>query len=1037
MKFDFKIQPYQTDAVRDVIDVFSDEIFDECNRYRFDFGSDSGRQRILDPEAGYGHDDGSAYSNHIITLDEDQLLSNIHSVQDRSNLMRSKSLDRTLGAVSLDVEMETGTGKTYVYIKTMFELNKHYGWSKFIVVVPSIAIREGVRKSFEITQDHFMEHYGKKARFFVYDSSNLQKLDDFSQDSGINVMIINSQAFAASMKEGAKNKESRIIYSERDEFQSRRPIDVIAANNPIIILDEPQKLLGDRKKESETLKALREHFNPLFSLNYSATHKVQHNLVHSLDALDAYNGKLVKKIEVKGIELNNLQGTSCYINVQDIVLDPKIPPRARLEIDVKQANGIRRKTFTMDNGDSLYSQSGDLESYRNLFISNIDAVNGYVEFSNGGRLSPGQVSGDVAEGDLRRAQIRETIISHLDKEEKLFKRGIKCLSLFFIDEVAKYRQYDESGDEILGEYGRIFEEEYENILSERWALFDEKYMEHVKTIPVTSTHKGYFSIDKKSRRVIDSKVGKKSEDSDDVDAYDLILKDKERLLSFEEPTRFIFSHSALREGWDNPNVFQICALKTSDNVVGRRQEVGRGLRLCVDSKGRRMDVEECGDLIHAINRLTVIASEGYDTFVKGLQSEISEIIRQRPRKVDKELLTGRRIVIQGEERVIDGQLATRIYQYLVRNDYIDDNDMPTESCRDILDSGNVFIDPDSDLAAYGDAVAEIVRVVIEGGNLENMVDNGLKPRIKENKLNDNFSKREFQELWKEINHRHTYRVEFDSDELIGKSIKAINEGLFVRELSYSMKTGSQKDSVRESDVRSGSSFESRREETKVLDRVQNNVRYDLVGEIAKGANITRRTAASILKGMEERRFDMFVKNPEEFISKISRFIEDEKATLIVDHITYDRLEERYDSSIFTANRSECDPKKAFQGSKHIMDYVFTDGLAEDSVEKRFAQSLDRAEEVAVYAKLPKGFKIPTPVGNYTPDWAIAFDDSKGIRHVYFIAETKGSMDSMQLKPIERAKIHCAEKVYNLEDSKVRYHHVDTYENLLSLIRDME
>ena len=1030
MKFTFKIQPYQTDAVEKIIEVFDGESFDDRNRYRFDKGDFSNTELIF--EDGKFVSEISAYSNHPITISSERLLDNIRSIQENGELVPSKSLDASLGKCSLDIEMETGTGKTYVYIKTMFELNKRYGWSKFIVVVPSIAIREGVKKSFEITQDHFMEHYGKKARFFIYDSSNLQKLDDFSRDSGINVMIINSQAFATSLKEDGKSKDSRIIYSERDEFQSRRPIDVIAANNPIIVLDEPQKLSGKATQE-----ALRKHFNALFSLNFSATHKVSHNLIYSLDALDAYNQKLVKKIEVKGIETKNLKGTSCYIYIDDIVLSPKDPPRARIEMEISHSNGIRRETRILSYGDNLYAESNGLGAYKDVFVSDINAIQGYVEFSNGERLSPGDVIGDTSEENLRRIQIRETIISHLDKEERLFRRGIKCLSLFFIDEVSNYRQYDDSGNQVLGPYGRMFEEEYSSILSERGKLFDPDYMEYVQSIPVSSTHQGYFSIDKKTKRSVNSTVKGKSEYSDDADAYDLILKDKERLLSFEEPTRFIFSHSALSEGWDNPNVFQICALKHSDSTIRKRQEVGRGLRLCVDSKGERMDQEECGELIHDINKLTVIASEGYDSFVRDLQKEISEDLRERPTKLDKELLSRMRITVEGEDRTITGPVANRIYHQLIRMGYIDESDRPTEECRRAIESGTVFFDPPSGLSEYNDAVVQLVRTIMDGGALDGMIEDGKRARIKENRLNDNFNKREFQALWNEINHKYTYRVEYNSQELIRKSIKSIDDNLFVSRLSYIMTGGEQNRNQDERSVKDGKAFTKTRQELRELKSSGTSVKYDLIGEIATGSTITRRTAVEILKGIEEKKFDMFRQNPEEFITKVCRLIKDEKATMIVNHITYNRLDETYDSSIFTESKSDCDPTKAFKGTKHVMDYVFTDGLSENSVERRFAESLDRADEVAVYAKLPKGFKIPTPVGNYSPDWAIAFDDSHGIKHIFFIAETKGSMDSMQLKPIEQAKIHCAERIYNMPGSKVRYHHVDTYENLLKLIRDME
>ncbi|WP_400195670.1 type III restriction-modification system endonuclease [Candidatus Methanarcanum hacksteinii] len=1024
MRFNFKIQPYQTDAVESIVDVFEGECFDDSNTYVFDMGAYY--NRLLKTK------DVEAYSNHPLTLEDDQLLDNIKRIQRSSDISISKDLDNTLGKCSLDIEMETGTGKTYVYIKTMFELNKRYGWSKFIVVVPSIAIREGVRKTFEITQNHFMEHYQKKARFFVYDSSNLQMLDDFSRRSGINVMIINSQAFASSLKEGGTSKESRIIYSVRDEFQSRRPIDVIAANNPIIILDEPQKLSG-----KATQDALKKNFNALFSMNFSATHKVNHNLIYSLDALDAYNQKLVKKIEVKGIETKNLAGTSCYIYLDDIVLDSKLPPRIRIEMEISYSNGVRRDTRILSQGDNLYIESRNLETYRDVFVTHIDPNQNYVEFSNGLKLSPGEVNGDTSEENLRRIQIRETILSHFEKENQLFKKGIKCLSLFFIDQVDNYRQYDESGNPILGPFGKMFEEEYSRILNERGQFFEPEYIEYVKSIPIESTHRGYFSIDKKTKRNIDSPIKGKSEYSDDVDAYDLILKDKERLLSFEEPTRFIFSHSALSEGWDNPNVFQICALKHSDSSIRKRQEVGRGLRLCVNSNGERMDLEECGNLIHDINKLTVIASEGYDSFVKDLQKEISEDLRERPTKIDKDLLSGMRVTIEGEGKVISGEVANKIYHQLIRLGYIDDSDMPTEDCRKAIESGIAFFDSTSELAAYNDAAMELVRIVVEGGTLEGMIDDGKKTRIKENRLNDNFNRKEFQALWHEINHKYTYRVEYDSQELIRKSIKSINDSLFVSRLSYIITSGNQDEQLNENDLKKGKAFEKKKQETKELVSSGSSVKYDLVGEIATGSTITRNTAVEILKGIEQKKFDMFRQNPEEFITKVCKLIKDAKATMIVDHITYNRIDETYDSSIFTESKTSCDPMKAFEGTKHILDYVFTDGLAEDSVERRFAESLDKAEEVAVYAKLPKGFKIPTPVGNYSPDWAIAFDDSHGIKHIFFIAETKGSMDSMQLKPIEKAKIHCAEKIYNVPGSNVRYHHVDTYENLLKLIKDMD
>ena len=575
MKFKFKIQQYQTDAVENTVAVFRGQPSHTLSAYRIDLGTYK-NQRITYEEEETG------YCNHRLEIDGETLLHNIRSVQNLYDIAPSATLAKGIAPVNLDIEMETGTGKTYVYIKTMFELNKQYGWSKFIIVVPSIAIREGVAKSFNMLEEHFMEHYGKKARWFVYDSGNLQQLDSFSSDSGLSVMIINTQAFAASMKEGGRSKESRIIYSKRDEFGSRRPIDVIAANNPIVIMDEPQKMEGDA-----TQAGIR-RFNPLFVLNYSATHKTKHDTIYALDALDAYRQKLVKRIQVKGFEVKNLRGTSSYLYLDDIVLSPKQPPMARIEIETKTASGsIVRKTKTFGTGDSLREESG-LAEYDGFTVSEIH-VSGYVTFLNGVTLRRGEVIGDTNELTMQRVQIRETIKSHFEKERQLFKRGIKCLSLFFIDEVAKYKSYDEDGNEVKGIFQKMFEEEYARLINDEFHIWDEDYNEYLRRFTPQEVHRGYFSIDKKTNRVIDGKVEKKTGLSDDISAYDLILKNKERLLSFEEPTRFIFSHSALREGWDNPNVFQICTLRHSNSTTAKRQEVGRGLRICVDRNGVRMD----------------------------------------------------------------------------------------------------------------------------------------------------------------------------------------------------------------------------------------------------------------------------------------------------------------------------------------------------------------------------------------------------------------------------------------------------------------
>lgn len=1029
MKFNFKIQQYQTDAVDAVVNVFNGQGYHNGTGYIRDLGAIEPQDYQLSLSDGddlYDPLNDTGYKNELIELSDEQLLHNIQTLQSQNNIKQSTSLVKDLGRCSLDVEMETGTGKTYVYIKTMFELNKKYGWSKFIVVVPSIAIREGVKKSFEITADHFMEYYGKKARFFIYNSSNLNQLDNFSSSSGINVMIINTQAFATSLKEDGRSKEARIIYSKRDEFGSRRPIDVIKANRPIIILDEPQKMGGN-----VTQKALQS-FNPLFSLNYSATHAKQHNLIYVLDALDAFNKKLVKKIEVKGFEVKNFRGTDSYLYLEQIVLSAKKPPMARIEFEIGYSKSINRETRVLGVGDDLYYISQEMEQYKGYTISEIDPLQGSVTFTNGEVIRTGDVVGDVSEKDMRRIQIRETILSHFEKEEKLFNMGIKCLSLFFIDEVAKYRQYDEDGNEQLGEYGQMFEEEYLSVLNENITMFETSYQNYLKTTcsDVSAVHKGYFSIDKKGHAV-DSKLKRGSEFSDDISAYDLILKNKERLLSFEEPTRFIFSHSALREGWDNPNVFQICTLKHSDSNTAKRQEVGRGLRLCVNQDGNRMDVQSCGDAVQQINVLTVVASESYKTFVTDLQSDIKTVLYDRPTVATNEYFKGKYVKVAGVPTLIDDGKANDIEFYLIQNGYVDRDRKVTDKYRSDV-AMNTLADLPDDLKPMAEGIHTLIQAVYDDSVLKDMFSDGHETKVKDNPLNDNFYKKEFQALWHEINHKYSYKVSFDSQELIRKAIAHIDAKLFVSELQYTATIGRQKEEMNAYEVERGASFEGEKTRTQTLKHAETSqVKYDLIGSIAKGTVLTRKTVSAILQGIDK--FYMFKNNPEEFISKVIKLINEQKATMIVEHISYNILDGEYDSSIFTAEKNTQSVDKAFPAHKAVQDYVFTDGAAEKSIERCFAEDLDAAEEVCVYAKLPRTFKIPTPVGNYSPDWAVAFYEGK-VKHIFFVAETKGSMESMELRPIEQAKISCAKKLFNeMSDGKVVYHEVNSYQNLLNVM----
>lgn len=1027
MKLKFKVQPYQTNAVNDVVDCFAGQPMTTGLTYRIDPGRKAQTSAF---EEGF--------KNADLALTDVQILENIQKVQRRQNLPVSQSLtDFTTfdskGArvpvkaaykkdalaatrVHLDVEMETGTGKTYCYIKTIFEMNKRYGWSKFIIMVPSIAIREGVYKSLQITADHFTESYGKKARFFIYNSKRLHELESFSSDAGINVMIINIQAF------NARGADNRRIYEELDDFQSRKPIDVIASNRPILILDEPQKMEG-----AATMEALPK-FKPLFILRYSATHRTQHNRVHRLDALDAYNQKLVKKIAVRGIQTRGLAGTNAYLYLEGIEISKKAPV-ARIEMEVKLASGeIKRQLKRLEFRDDLFVKSGELDQYRGFTISQIDAVNDTVEFTNGEVLRAGEANGDVSERDIRRIQIRETIKAHLDKEKQLFAQGIKVLSLFFIDEVVKYRDYEQADEK--GEYARIFEEEYELLKAEylsELAIDNESYRKYLAGIEAAKTHNGYFSIDKKTNRLKDPAVGARSVDSDDVDAYDLILKDKERLLSFAEPTRFIFSHSALREGWDNPNVFVMCMLKHSDNTISRRQEVGRGLRLSVDQHGDRMDHPA---VVHDINVLTVVASESYKDFVAGLQKEIAETLSSRPRQATQAYFEGKLLQTDQGPMPVTADMAAGLEFYLVQNGYVDRHKNIVEKYHDAKKAGALAELPE-DLKPYADQVFRLIDSIFSDAQLPK-VDDGRKPKT--NPLNANFEKKEFQELWARINRKAVYRVEFDSAELIRKCVSALDSQLRVTPLQYTVQVGVQNDGLTDSQLRSGDGFMVTTTTTEHGGSIHSLVKYDLVGKVAENAQLTRETAATVLGQIAPAVFEQFTNNPEHFISEASRIIAEQKAAMVIERLTYDEVDERHDVDIFTANQIGQDFSRATAKLKnHVYDYAITDS----DVERDFVKELDTSSEVVVYAKLPRGFLIPTPVGDYNPDWAISFK-AGSVRHIYFVAETKGTMSSMKLREIEKTKIECARKFFDeiskrITTDRVKYDVVTDYGKLMDLV----
>ena len=1013
MKLQFRHQAFQAEAANVVCDVFAGQPY-RTPSYMIDPGADL----YLEPgQLALQHEwHFTGFGNAPVSVSDEEVLQHIQAIQRAGQIKPSEKLE---GHYNLTIEMETGVGKTYTYIKTMYELNKRYGWSKFIIVVPSVAIREGVYKSFQITEDHFAEDYGKKIRYFIYNSAQLTEIDRFASDSAINVMIINSQAF------NARGKDARRITMKLDEFRSRRPIDILAKTNPIMIIDEPQSVEG-----AVTKQRLKE-FTPLFTLRYSATHRPDsvYNMIYRLDALEAYNKRLVKKIAVKGISVSGSIATEGYVYVQGINLS-KGNPTATIEFEVKGASGPRKVTRIVGEGYKLFENSGGLDEYKDGYtVLHIDGRDSSVEFTNGKKLYAGDVIGFLNEDQLRRIQIRETIISHIEREQQLFSKNIKVLSLFFIDEVAKYRQYDEHGNAVGGPYAKVFEEEYKAIThSMQIQLKDsDAYLQYLRSIPAEQTHAGYFSIDKKSGRMIDSTLGNRRErTSDDADAYDLIMKDKERLLDRREPVRFIFSHSALREGWDNPNVFQICTLKYSNAEVRKRQEVGRGLRLCVDQDGERMDENLLPrEEIHTVNVLTVVANESYESFAKGLQSEIAEAVADRPRKVEAKLFTDD----FGEDT------ALVIYESLIEYGYVKRGEL-TEKFFEDKKNGKIELPQE---AAYRAAdVINVLDSVYDPNAIkpENARSNTVQVTLDESKINS----RAFQELWSRINQKSYYIVNFDEEELVSKAITALNDRLHVSKVYFKVEKGEQVKTIEsKTQLVEGTAF-VRAEVARTpamsytVMKAGNSVRYDLVGKIVAETGLTRKAVVAILTGIQRVVFDQFSDNPEEFIIRAAKIINEQKATVIIEHITYDKLTAVYGSDIFTepALKKATLGVNAMEAKRHLYDYVVYDSQNE----QKFASALEaHAQEVAVYVKLPKSFYIATPVGKYNPDWAIAFYEGT-VKHIYFVAETKGDMATLELREIEKTKAHCArEHFHAISGENVKYDVVDSYDKLWELINE--
>lgn len=1033
MKLVYKHQRFQQEAVESVVSLFEGQGYGQSELSASDYGSGG--------ELNLGR-----YGNSPIALSDGELLQSLRAVQTSQRLTPSKSLARdreastgSAGYPIYSVEMETGTGKTYTYIRTMYELHKRYGWSKFIIVVPSIAIREGVLQSLKSMKDHFAQEYdGERIREFVYDSSRLTDLRAYAETSGLQVMVINKQAFT-----GGNTLSRRLITTATESFGYEKPIERLAELRPILIIDEPQSVLGAEGKggkkgsESKTRIALRE-FNPLFALLYSATYRPEdrYNQVFRLDALDAYQQQLVKKIAVSTVEKEGAQGWQGYLRLDGIVLAsrPGIAPRARMTYERKGKKGIERVTKVLRDRDNLYELSGELSAYRDGFrISEIDGYRGVVTLSSGIELVAGQTLGEQDEQVLRRWQIRETIRQHLERERQLHSRGIKVLSLFFIDQVERYRIYGSGGETELGQWAQLFEEEYMSVLNERTDLFTEpRLAEYLRSIDVRSTHAGYFYRDRRGKYVDSPEKGMKR-DQADSNTFDLIMRDKERLLSMDEPVRFIFSHSALKEGWDNPNVFQICTLKDSSSDIKRRQEIGRGMRLCVNQQGQRQDATVLGAEVHDVNVLTVIASESYSEFSAGLQREIAESISDRPRVVDEKFLISKHLYHEdGTEIVTRSEEASDIYQRLVLSHYIDKEKHLTPLYYEHRDAGTLELD---NWQPYQTSLVALLDEVFDPNRLK--PEDSSKRRIA-HFVESRFRSPGFQALWKQLRHKTYYQVNFSEDELIERAVERLNSDLYLSEVRVVVTRGELSTETPADDLFEGMAMQPAvKEQHQVREHLPQSLKYDLVGELVQRTGVGRRTLVSILRAMKPERFALYRTNPENFIQLASHLINQEKNMIAMGDLRYELLDDCYEMEVFTERLPEGITGKggnALVSQRSLYDLVVTDS----SVEMKFAEDLESLpDEVETYVKLPKRFVIPTPVGNYSPDWAIVMRQGTE-RHIYFVIETKGSSDRKDLRGVEDSKINSAHRHFacladKLRGEGIRYRTLRSYDELRALL----
>lgn len=968
LQFDPNLQ-YQAQAVSSVVDLFRGQTPKQSNFTVTAFGRQGGTE---DTDHGIGNK---------LELTEDALLANLQAVQLRNGLPQTQRLKE--GAYDFDVEMETGTGKTYVYLRTIFELNKVYGFSKFVIVVPSIAIKEGVYKSLQITKEHFENLYDNTVYdYFIYDSAKLEQVRSFAVSDHISIMVINIDAFRKSFDDPDKETKANIIHRQNDKLNGMRPIELIQETNPFVIVDEPQSVEG---KGATASKKAMVSLNAMCTLRYSATHVVKHNLIYKLDAVDAFDMELVKQIEVASFESVDYHNNA-YMKLLSVD-NKKSPITAKIELD-REVNGtVSRTPVTVRAGDELSAAKlGNREIYDGYIVDEIycEPDNEYVSFSTKPVvLRIGVAVGDIDDAAIKEQQIRKTIEEHLNKELVLNKRGIKVLSLFFIDRVANYRYYDENGVRRNGPYAEMFERNYKELIArpKYRTLFEDIDMD----VPVEQVHAGYFSGDKKGGNSDKEWKDTNGTTAADESAYNLIMRDKEDLLSFNTKLRFIFSHSALREGWDNPNVFQICTLNETKSEVKKRQEIGRGLRLCVDQNGERQHG-------FATNTLTVMANESYEDFAAMLQKEYEEDEGIRFGVLESHSFANIPVKqADGSTAYLGTEKSELIYAAFKDSGYIDEKDRVTDILKLALKTDTLAV-PEA-VVAQKDAIAAVCKKASGNLNIKPAAD---KRPVTLNK--ERFLGEDFRELWDKIKYKTTYNVTFSSEELIEKCCE---------KMQLSLNTGAAKlvYSKARVTVTEGDVDTAETQHISVLSEDKHENLPDIVTYLQNRTDLTRKTIVGILT--RSKTLYLFKKNPQAYMEDSAKLIRSIMRSMIVDGIKYTKLGdgEYYAQELFNSEElTGYLNRNMMESTNSIFNYVVYDS----EVERAFAEGLERNESIKVYAKLPDWFKISTPLGSYNPDWAVVVTDNDQDK-LYFVVETKGSIETDAIRPTEDEKIRCGKR----------------------------